>query len=283
MKKIDHPAFGACVELAVGRTRALISPGLGLSLVEFSVGGVSVLDSSRLRQFLEIRKGLGPLILPHFGESAFRPPHDLSAIPHTTLLRDAGVGDPFQHGVGRYCSWAFETDGESVRGTIDGNTRLGGIPLAELEGNAFDAAVTYALDGDGLRIGFDLSGDKPVAGGIHFYYDLVDRKTSHVELPVEEAPAGRAALRLDFGQAHNTVYHPRGTTDFCTFRLTTGRYVLDTTVQVRGEEERTFDSMVLFSPAGEPFACIEPISYRRELENHKRAFRGDILLAPRPV
>ncbi len=281
MKTIHHPRFGECVELETGQMRACISPGLGMSLVAFAVGGVSILEESRLQQFLDIRKGLGPLIVPHFGISPFRPHVDLGLIPHVARLRAIGVEDPFQHGVGRYSAWAFEVDGEKVRGTINGNTRLAGIPLADLEGFGFEAAVTYGLDAEGLTITFDLAGEQPVAGGIHFYYDLVNRQTAFAELLVEEAPADNRVLRLDFREAHNTGYHSRGTPNHCTYRLTTDRYTLDTTVLVRGQESQTFDSVILFSPEGQQFACIEPISYRHDEQNHKRMFQGTILLAPR--
>jgi hypothetical protein len=272
--------YGECIELAFDRMRATISPGLGLSLVAFTIDGTPILDPSRQQAFLDIRKGLGPLIGPHFGEGAFRPAIDPAAFPHVSGLRAMGIADPFQHGVGRYCAWTFEADGQTVRGRIDGKTRLAGMPLAELEGFDFQAAVSYALDAQGLRIAFDLAGEKPVAAGIHFYYDLVERKTASVELPVEEAAAGGPSLRLDFRQGHNTVFHPRLATELCTYRLTTTRYVLDTTVRVLGEAARTFDSVILFSPAGERFACVEPISYRRDGDNPKRVFRGEILLAP---
>ena len=281
MKTRQHPQFGACVELETGPMRAVISPALGMSLVAFTVGGVSVLDESRQLQFLDIRKGLGPLILPHFGAAPFRPDADLGSIPHVARLKAIGVDDPFQHGVGRYSAWAIEADGEKVRGTIDGNTRLAGIPLADLEGFGFEAAVTYELDAEGLKIAFDLAGEKPVAGGIHFYYDLVTRQTARVELSVEEAPADDGVLRLDFRGAHNKGYHARGTQEYCTHRLTTDRYTLDTTVRVRGPASQTFDSVILFSPEGQQFACIEPLSYRHDGQNEKRAFQGTIRLTPR--
>ena len=252
-----------------------------MSLVAFTVGGVSVLDESRQQQFLDIRKGLGPLIVPHFGAGPFRPDVGLGSIPHVARLKALGVEDPFQHGVGRYSAWTFEADGEQVRGTIDGNTRLAGIPLADLEGFGFEAAVTYELDAEGLKITFDLAGEKPVAGGIHFYYDLVNRQTALAELSVEEAPSDDQALRLDFRGAHNKGYHARGTRDSCTHRLTTDRYTLDTTVPVRGQASQTFDSVILFSPEGQQFACVEPISYRHDGPNPKRAFQGAIRLTPR--
>jgi hypothetical protein len=281
MKTIHHPLFGECVEIEAGQMRACISPGLGMSLVAFTVGDISILDESRQQQFLDIRKGLGPLILPHFGRGPFRPDVDLGLIPHVARLKAAGIEDPFQHGVGRYSAWAFETDEKRVRGTINGNSRLAGIPLADLEGFPFEAAVTYGLDAEGLKITFELAGAQPVAGGIHFYYDLVDRQTAIAELPVEEAPADERVLRVDFRQAHDSGYHPRSTRNLCIYRLTTERYTLDTTVRVRGQKSQTFDSVILFSQEGQQFACIEPISYRHGEPNHKRTFKGTILLTPR--
>jgi hypothetical protein len=120
-----------------------------------------------------------------------------------------------------------------------------------------------------------------VAGGIHFYYDLVNRQTALAELSVEEAPVDDRVLRLDFRHAHNTGYRTRGTPDHCTCRLTTDRYTLDTTVLAQGQESQTFDSVILFSPEGQQSACIEPISCRHGEQNHKRRFQGTILLAPR--
>lgn len=93
-----------------------------MSLINLSVRGVPILDMSREKIFYECRKGLGPLILPHFSQSERIPKIDLDVFPHVPYLRRLGVRDTFQHGVGRYASWRYQAAADSVTGASPGGT-----------------------------------------------------------------------------------------------------------------------------------------------------------------
>jgi len=272
-----HEPFGACAALECGPLRALIAPGLGMSLVEFSLRGESLLDLSRRETFLACRKGLGPLILPHFNLSQRVPQVDLSRFPHAAQLEKLGVKDPFQHGVGRYAPWEFEEGAGSVSGKLSGDTRWNGYHLREITGYEFQAKVTYSLGPAGLEIAFDLSGGEPVQAGIHFYYDLKNRSTAEARLPLA-GEEGERTVRFEGGVSQVFTPRPDGE-GFATYRLETEAYTLDTTVRVAGDPEETFEAVVLFSPEGERFACVEPLS-ALTAGNRKQRHRGRILLHP---
>ncbi len=276
---MEHPDFGTCVELSAGSLRAVVAPGLGMSLVDLTVGEVPILERRRKQIFLDYRKGLGPLIVPHFNQEREIPPTQRSVFPHAAHLAELGVRDPFQHGVGRYVPWSFQTAGRSVTGRIGGGDRYRGATLRELQGFDFDAQLRYTLTGASLEVAFDVSSaEHVVACGIHFYYDLVNPETARVRLPVRE---GDGTLTLPLDRGYDRAWEPRpGADGRAAYTLTTDAYTLVTEVRVRGDPGEVFDSVILFSPEGETFACIEPLSYPRYGENLKRAHRGRILLRP---
>jgi galactose mutarotase-like enzyme len=253
-----------------------------MSLVDFSVRGVPILDLTRQEIFLSFRKGLGPLILPHFNQDRRIPPTDRGRFPHARLLEERGIKDPFQHGVGRYVPWRFQAEGETVVGRIGGVDLYQEVPLRELEGFDFQAEVRYTLGEDGLEIAFDVSSrESPVACGIHFYYDLVDRGSAAVVLPLA-GTAEERVLRLDRGLDQAFPF-PKDRGERLSCLLRTAAYTLTTTVRVQGPPAETFDAVIVFSPEGESFACVEPLSYLPSAGNSKRAFRGKILLRPEPA
>ena len=128
MKDIEE-RFGECFSLNDGRVDALVTPRLGMSLVRFSVEGEQLLDLRREQLFLEYRKGLGPIILPFFGQRRKFPELDYERFPHVEHLRKSKVRDPFQHGVGRYASWIFEEKDNKVTGFLRGDDLLHGYKL----------------------------------------------------------------------------------------------------------------------------------------------------------
>ncbi len=274
MKRIDE-VYGECVALKDGEVDVLVAPGLGMSLVRFSVKGEQLLDLHREEEFLEYRKGLGPIILPFFSQRAKFPELNYDRFPHVEHLRKLNVGDPFQHGVGRYASWIFQEDNNRVTGYLKGDDRLHDYQLKELTGFDFTASLTYSLIEGTLEIAFDVTADHPVATGIHFYYDLKNRGTASVTIPEKDQ-----TTVLRFNRGLNDVFTPSKASEEVTYTLETDSYILNTRVRVMGPSPETFDSVVVFSPDNEGFACIEPVSYVVRSENTKRTNRGKMLLTP---
>lgn len=269
--------FGNEVRIGNDSVEITVAPDRGLSLISICWRGMEILDKRSKADFLAVRKGLGPLILPHFNQFASAPRVDKQAFPHIAALESRGVKHPFQHGIGRYVPWQFEVRGDEIRGVINGDMTCNGYSLAELNGYDFKAAVGYSLISDGLEIAFDVRGDQPVAAGIHFYYDLVERAKASVVLP-GSCLAGEKRLHLEEPLDRSfpmKIGLPR-TEAICT--LTTPRYSLVTTFPTGGPPEGSFDTLVVFSPADATFACIEPVSYRVGEQNEKNHFSGSIRL-----
>lgn len=274
--------FGHTVSIKSGDIEITTAPELGFSLVSFRYRGLEILDTRLKEDFLAIRKGLGPLIVPHFNQQAAVPQGvDKQAFPHVAALEARGVRHPFQHGIGRYVSWEHTVDGNTVRGRIDGAMSWRGHSLADLTGYNFSAQVVYSVEEDGLKIAFDVSGDRPVAAGIHFYYNLFEKSVAGVRLPAG-CEAGEADLRLSepIDKGFPVKHLPARTEAACT--LVTDSYSLVTRFPTGGDPETSFDTVVIFCPAGGGFACIEPVSYRLGSENTKKRFRGAIRLQPAP-
>jgi galactose mutarotase-like enzyme len=274
MKKIDA-IFGECVALKDGGVDALVAPELGMSLVRFSVDGESLLDLQREQVFLEYRKGLGPIILPFFGQRVKFPELNYDQFPHVHHLRRLNIKDPFQHGVGRYASWSFEQDNNRVTGHLKGDDRLHDCKLKQLTGFDFTASLTYSLTGRTLEIAFDVAANRPIATGIHFYYDLKNRDSASVTIPQDNQTD---VVRFDRGL--DDVFIPSTASEQVTYTLETDTYILKTRVRVVGPPSETFNSVVVFSPENEGYACIEPVSYIVRSENNKRTNRGKILITP---
>jgi galactose mutarotase-like enzyme len=281
---------------------AVVSPDMGMSLLHFSIDRVPILQKSRQKDFVEGRKGFGPLILPHFNQRASYP-----AVPDTVLKQSAhisymkknGINDPFQHGIGRYASWDYEvrTDEEkvSVAGTLTGETEYHGIPVSDIVGFDFTAFVTYTLSKGNLTVKLDITGDEPVAAGIHFYYAVPQKGESAVSMSVDSiGKLGDDSLfefsshqkdgkffTLSLKGGHDTVFYPVNEADgFARYKLKTPDYRLDTRVRVQGNKEETFDSVVVFSPEDADFVCIEPLSEENGLVPSKKKFSGEIILHP---
>ena len=270
--------YGKMIRLAAGSMEIDVAPEAGFSLMGLRRKGVEILNPGPRDAFNATRKGYGPLILPHFNQAGYIPEVGLEAFPHVRELEKIGITHPFQHGIGRYVPWEFSSNRDSVTGRLDGKMRVRGFALSELTGFDFSAAVVYRLDPEGLEIAFDIQGEKPVAAGIHFYYNLFDRAASRIFPPscLIDAPS---VIALD--EAINAVFPvgpARETEAVCT--LETDRYSLVTRFPTGSPAEQAFESLVIFSPQNTGFVCIEPVSYVVGRENTKRTFRGRILLAP---
>jgi hypothetical protein len=272
--------FGGQISVKNSSVEVTVAPDLGFSLTSFRWRELEVLDTSLKADFLAIRKGLGPLILPHFNQYAAIPRIDKQVFSHIPALEARGVKHPFQHGIGRYVPWEYavdSTDGETVRGSINGGMTFKGYSLSELAGYDFSASVVYTLAEDGLEIAFDIEGGQPVAAGIHFYYNLFEKARAAVMLP-GCSEAGPARLNLSEPIDKGFALSPGKKTE-AVCELRTDRYTLRTCFPAGGEPETSFDTLVVFCPAGAGFACVEPISYPvGRGENTKRRFRGRIRL-----
>ena len=273
--------FGDEIRVGNDSVEITVAPDKGFSLISFCWRGMEILDKRLKADFLAVRKGLGPLIVPHFNQFASVPRVDKRAFPHIAALESRGVKHPFQHGIGRYVPWQFEVMGDEIRGVINGDMTCNGYSLSELTGYDFTAAVAYSLISDGLEIAFDVRGEQPVAAGIHFYYDLVEKAQASVLLPGSSL-AGETCLQLEdpLDRSYPMKIGLPRTDAICS--LATPRYSLMTTFPTGGPPEGSFDTLVVFSPAGTTFACIEPVSYRVGEQNEKHHFSGSIRLNLRP-
>jgi len=284
------------------RLEAVVSPEWGMSLLAFTRDGVSFLQKSRTRDFREGRKGLGPLIFPHFNQRGSFPrvPDEvLQEAPHAAYLRRQGVDDPFQHGIGRYASWEYEArsgpEGAMVTGTLTGASVYRGVPVREIVGFDFTAFVSYVLREGNLLIRFNVHADEPVVCGIHFYYRLAG--SGSVALSVlkegmnddetpfvfsDHARKGKFyTLPVGGENDVDTLFYPVSEKDgYARYKLEAGDYRLDTRVRVEGPPEETFDAVVVFSPAGSDFVCVEPLSDARPFTPSKKVFKGEIVLHP---
>jgi galactose mutarotase-like enzyme len=290
-----HTAKGNDIE-------AVVSPDLGMSLLDFSIGHVPILQKSRKKDFLHGRKGLGPLILPHFNQRPSFPsiPDEvMDLIPHVDYLKKNGVKDPFQHGIGRYAQWSAETrctDTQvSVTGSITGTSEYQGVALKEIVGFDFTAFITYILSEGNLTVKFDITGNEPVTAGIHFYYRLPEKGDSRTVLSVEEIGKNDDESLFEFsdhqkdGRFYSLPLEGHIDTEFtpvreegahARYKLITPEYRLDTKVLTEGDPEYTFDSVVVFHPEGSDFVCIEPLSDGNPLTPRKKKFSGEIVLHP---
>jgi hypothetical protein len=285
-----------------GDIEAVVSPEMGMSLVHFSINHIPLLQKSRKDDFLEARKGLGPLILPHFNQRPSFPkvPEEvLENCTHINYLKKLGVKDPFQHGIGRYAEWEYEVkekeNGVSVTGILAGKADFKGIPVSEIVGFDFTAFVTYTLSEGSLSVKFDITGEEPVAAGIHFYYTLPSEGGSSASLSVDSIGKLEDDSLFEFSDhqrkgkfydlplegGHDTVFYPVNEADgFARYKLVTPGYRLDTRVKIEGNKEQTFDSVVVFNPEGSDFVCIEPLSEENGLVPSKKKFSGEIILHP---
>lgn len=58
MRTIEE-VYGKCVALNDDGLEAIVAPGMGMSLIRFSVGGEQLLDLDREQAFPRLQKGIG--------------------------------------------------------------------------------------------------------------------------------------------------------------------------------------------------------------------------------
>ncbi len=249
---------------------------MGMSLFSFSIDGCAILDSSRKEEFFKSRKGLGPIIFPHFNRFAFVPdesPALLETFDHINFLKELGVNHPFQHGIGRYLPWEYKVHSNRIIGTLSSSTNYRGFNVGELAGCRFNASLEYNVDNTGLNIHFVASADKPIHAGIHYYYDLVKRDAATIAV---EYPYHGQEFFLEKG-IDLSVPAP------CAERilLITPHYKLRTIFESGhpGKSDNV-EAVIIFSPKGASFACIEPISSIPSLGQERKEIDISIRLEP---
>jgi hypothetical protein len=266
--------YGKTVCLSNNGYEVVVAPEMGFSIVGLHWKGINILADGSEQDFLLTRKGLGPLILPHFNQFGFIPSIDKHKFPHIQALENIGIRHPFQHGIGRYVPWKNKSEGTKITGEIDGDIVIQGYRYAELAGFDFKALVTYDLTSHGLLIAIDIRGEKPVAAGIHFYYNLFSKEAARIFLPryVQNEP-------ITCDKSLNNVYDVAASnqTSASCF-LHTEKYSLETSFSTGTTPETSFDSLVVFHPEKSNFICIEPISYMLMTTNTKMNFQGTITL-----
>jgi len=262
-----------------------ISPEMGMALMDFTVYNRSILNQDLKDDFFKYRKGLGPIILPHFNQTSPVTFENIDlndekykAFPHIKYLQEIGIFHPFQHGIGRYISWNYQVNNNTIIGQISGDDKINNISLKDLNGFDFSGKVIYKLFQNYLSIVLEVSGRMPVAFGIHFYYDSVDERST-ISL---NAYNGKNITKMIFlNKNHDDVLIPIvDNNGFSNWLLQTSRYNLLTKFMAKGNPDEVFDSVVIFNNTDKKFVCIEPISYKVGTINNKLNPCGEIRLIP---
>ena len=273
------------IQLENEKIKAKISPEMGMALTSLKIHDTEILNQDLKDNFIRTRKGLGPIILPHFNQVSpiaykdTNPDDELYKVfPHIQHLRELGILHPFQHGIGRYVAWTYQIKKNTIIGYISGNDKVNRIKLKDLNGFDFNAKVIYKLFQDYINIELDVSGDMPVASGIHFYYDLVNNK-SKIYLNAYHNNYEVEIIALN--ENHDDILIPVADENgLSRCLLQTSRYNLLTEFIVKGSSNSVFESLIIFSNTEKNFVCIEPLSYKVGTKNTKLNHNGVIKLIP---
>lgn len=253
---------------------ATFLPDQGMNLASFKRGNIEVIDQSTRKGFDERFAGLGPLIGPHFHRKrpALIPKYDqktLELFPHIKRCLDAGIEDPFSHGIARYAAWKAESGKDFIKAKITGKDEWNGVPLAKLEGQQFIMEMTAALSSKGLSIHLSVVSDTDSLVGTHYFYRLPNgkgrvvshvgdkcyRKGELVPVPSEWLYNGHE-LNFDLAQDADYTFFPAPDPLKGDIWLETEEYRLKTHTECDCQES----SWQLYHPHGASFVCIEPVS-----------------------
>jgi galactose mutarotase-like enzyme len=267
------------------KIRISVSPEMGMALMDFTIYNRSILNQDLKDDFYRYRKGLGPIILPHFNQAspvAFKNidlnDEKYKMFSHIKYLQEIGIFHPFQHGIGRYVSWNYQVNNNTIMGQISGNDKVDNITLKDLNGFDFCGKVIYRLFQNYLSIVLQISGEMPVASGIHFYYDSVDEKST---VSLNAYHKQNKIKTISLNKNHDDVLIPIADENgFFNGLLQTNRYKLLTKFIVKESPDKAFDSVVIFSNIDKRFVCIEPISYIVGTKNTTLRNCGEIQLMP---
>lgn len=279
MNIIQNDKFSRCVRIKSGTLEALIAPEQGMSVIDLTVNGIPVLDRYRMELYLSCRKGFVPIIFPQFNQEGFLPQVNEKEFFQTEGLAKLNIRHPFQHGVGRYVPWAFKGTDTSVTGRISSSDILNGYKLEELAGCRFYGELTYAISKEEFCITFNAESNNPVQAGIHFYFDLINRKTAEIKLP-----SGQARDMTDFGKSWDKAFAvtPDKNGECCAL-LKTEKYKLETRFTGGMSRECDFDEIILHSPKDCAFACIEPVTWISGIGKPRKSVHASIQLAPSAI
>lgn len=270
--------FGRIETISSGGHTLTIAPDLGFAIVSWRWNGREILATETRDPFLQARKGLGPLILPHFNQAGPIPEVDVASFAHVDHLRARGVDHPFQHGIGRYVPWTTRSTPTSTVGEISGTDMLGRYSLQDLTGFDFSALVRYRVRRNRMSVHLSVSGEHPVAAGIHFYLSFAGAASADVFLPDW---TGEAARTVTHDAAVDRVFpvKPPVQSRIAHSTLRTAGYHLDISFPAGARPAHSFGSLIVYSPQDSSFVCLEPISYPVPGRNHKKHFSSTIVFS----
>lgn len=248
-------------------------PEKGMNMISFKKGNLEVIDQSTKNLFEERFAGLGALIGPHFHHrktETLPKVKDESLFPHIARVKAKGIQEPFSHGIARYAPWKAEAEESKIQAMLTGKDLWNGIPLAELEGQNFKMTFDAELLPDGLHIKLSVVSDRDSVVGIHYYYDLPNKKGNIIsevqKLIIDRNQKKSIPSDWNFNEQHQLNYSLDGDADFTFFPfpdpieasilLDTGLYRLRTNYTCQSQE----NSWQLYHPSGASFVCIEPLS-----------------------
>lgn len=179
--------------------------------------------------------------------------------------------DPFSHGIGRYASWKFEHDNNSISAILKGSDLWNDIPLKELEGQDFIFKYKSILTSKGLNISMSIVSESDSLVGLHYYYSLPKKRgkiISNVQnFYLDSNEKKQIPSDWNFNpKTDELIYDLDRSTDFTFYSSndpTQGIIFLDAEDYKLKKQFRSNCqecSWQLWHPQGSSFVCIEPIS-----------------------
>lgn len=245
----------------------------GMNLFTFRKNGTEVIDQSTHADYLQTGCGLGPLIGPHYGSrhpEAIPPIKEESLQAHVEVMRKHGYEDPFFDGVARYAPWQTEQTDTTLKATLNGKNTLNNVPLAQLEGQAFQLLMDASLDAHGLHIDLSVVSDTDSVMGIDYRFALPHGKGTltsdvakiglHEGKQTEISHALRIdekhTLRLDLSQPAYWGFYPYLNPLKGNILLETETYALRTTYSCQSQE----NTWIVRRPEKHPYVSLCPLS-----------------------
>lgn len=244
-------------------------------MVSFQANGQEIIDQSTKNLFEERFAGLGALIGPHFyrRKAEILPilnPEQEALFPHIARIKAHKTEDPFSHGIGRYAPWEARATDSQVIATLGGKSLWNGIPLAQLEGQNFKMTFIATLFATHLQLDLSVVSDYDSVIGIHYYYQLPQRKgivrsrvqsetifqNQRISIPESWNMDAQNLLTLELNQPFDHTFFPFPNPLDGKITLDTSEYRLQTTYQCPSQE----NAWQLYHPADGSFVCIEPVS-----------------------
>lgn len=162
-----------------GLIEAVFAPEKGMNMMSLKINGHQMIDQSTIGLFEERAAGLGALIGPHFHH---RPPEkivpvDPSLFPHLAILKERNITEPFSHGIARYVPWkVLLAEKEVIKAELTGSMNYRGVLIKDLEGFDFHMTFEARIIENGISLNLQISSQQPSVVGLHYYYQLKDKK-----------------------------------------------------------------------------------------------------------